>query len=135
MRHIKNLIVPLIALLIALASCGKEETILEIIITEHPLGGMNVESLDCTFEGEIISGDDPVQVTIEWWWEDENGVYGGIVETDYCEFDEQYPVTYTTNHRASLGYVFVGYFWVSLSWTDDEGMSRIESAKGFCGYD
>jgi len=124
-----------IAALVMFAGCGgeeePEETILEVTITAHPQGGVNIQSVDCTFEGEITSGDGPVQVTIEWWWEDEFGFNDQVVETDYHDFTEQQPVAHTTSFFAPLGFVLLNYYWVELSWTDDNGDHTLESTKAF----
>lgn len=126
----------LMAALIMFAGCGgeeePEETILEVTITAHPQGGVNVQSVSCTFEGEIISGDDPVQVTIEWWWEDALGFNDQVVETNYHNFDDPQPVSHTTTFTAPVGFVLLNYYWVELSWTDDDGNHTLESSKAFC---
>ena len=94
----------LMAALIIFTGCGgeeePEETILEVTITQHPQGGVNVQSVSCTFECEITNGSGTVQVTIEWWWEDAAGLNDQVVETDYVDFTQNQPVSHTTTFSA-----------------------------------
>ena len=126
----------LMATLIMFASCGgdeePEEHLLQVTITDHPQGGLNVQSVDCTFEGEIVSGSGTIQVTIEWWWEDALGLNDQVLETNYENFDHAQPVSQTTTFMAPVGLSLTNYFWVELSWTDDEWPHTIESNKAFC---
>ena len=125
----------LMAALIIFTGCGgeeePEETILEVTITQHPQGGINVQSVSCTFECEITNGSGTVQVTIEWWWEDAAGLNDQVVETDYVDFTQNQPVSHTTTFSAPAGFVLLNYYWVELSWTDDDGPHTVESNKAF----
>ena len=135
MQHNKNPCINIlfsIVVLFFLLSCGKEETILRLTIIEQPQSGTNVSFIQCTFEGEVVSGDESVRVEAEWWEEDQYGFNETQVGAEYFDFDSQQPISRITSYGAPFPFVLYGYYWVEFVWSDDEGQHRRESQKAFC---
>ena len=132
---IKLLSVSLVIALMAVVGCGDdavEVTTLDLTITSHPEGGVNIQSVSCTVEGELIGGDDPVTVTIDWWWEDAAGLNDEIYSTETYTFSENQPIEHTTTYDVPAGFFLLAYWWAEFTWSDDDGSHSIESNKAFC---
>ncbi|HEC78628.1 MAG TPA: hypothetical protein ENI34_05740 [candidate division WOR-3 bacterium] len=130
----RNIGIFCLLLSLCLITCGGK-TQLEITITEHPVGGENISELSCTFEGRLINGTTPITATIEWWW-----TYGSTAQKE-CQhreehtFDSQKSEEVTTTLSAPPGYVFNDYFWVEISWQDEDGTEqKVESHQVRCTY-
>lgn len=124
-------------------SCGTgdSKTTLDINFTKHPSDGTNVNSINSIFEAErnfddlstiFHSPPEPkdIEITVEWWWQSGDKSETMMIDTDTyfitSDFDQ-----ISTLLRAGDGYVFVNYYWLSVSWEDDDGFHSIDSRKGF----
>ena len=122
-----------IIMLSGIIGCGKE-AILNLTITEQPQGGVNIQLVQCTFEGEIISGDGSVEVVAKWWgFNSSCGLT--LLKTESYEFDSPQPISYTTSINSALYLVLpTAHYWVEFRWTDHEGQHTIKSLKAFCEW-
>lgn len=124
-----------LCLIVLFLGCPKKESILSVSITQHPQGGANVSTVSCTFQGELTQGQDPISVTVEWWWEDANHANGAIQKTETFTFSSESPTSYTTSYSAGAGYILLNYWWVKIRWTNGDGSTGlVESGKAFCYY-
>ena len=129
----KYLVFTLLALL--LVSCGgdKEDSILSISILIPPTGGQGVTAVSCTFDAHLTQGSEPIEVAIEWWWEDAFGLHDQVVSRTFEEYDNTAPSTYTTAYYANPGYVLLNYYWVEFKWQNEDGTyGWITSQKVYC---
>lgn len=118
-----------------LAGCKKDPdpTSLEIVITEHPLGGSMQESLSISFDA-IMKGDvvKPIEVTVEWWWENAYHSNQKLQRTARMAINMGGVTSRSDVFSAGEGYYFLNYYWVKIKWTDELGAHEIESHKAFC---
>lgn len=132
---IASIVIILLIALITIVGCGDdavEVTTLDLTIISHPEGGVNIQSVSCVVEGELIGGDDPVTVTIDWWWEDAAGLNDELYSTETYTFSENQPMEHTTTYDAPAGFFLLCYWWAEFTWSDDDGSHSIESNKAFC---
>lgn len=125
-----------ILLITAFIACSKKDTKLIAEIGEHPVGGTNIEELDCTVVGRLFDGETPINAIIEWWWSDSTGNNEQAVAQGSYEFTDEVWEEYTTIIEAPIGYYFFQYFWVKVTWqNEDEGEHEIESDRAWCDID
>lgn len=134
-----------LSFLVFLSGCSKEpkSTLTEVFITD-PLGWDYSNYVEAKVharidfeEGQnwigIPTGDaEPITISIEWWWEDGNGSNDSRVSTDHTTITSTYFLDHhTTRHYADPGYVLCNYYWIKISWTDDEGSHNMTSRKAY----
>jgi len=119
---------------VCIIRCGGGDTSLAIKITEQPVGGENISELSCTVRGILIGGETPITATIDWCWEDFTGDSMRVEKKETYTFSSSDEYEYvTTTHYAGEGYVFYQFWWVRVSWTDEDGAAdTCESAKARC---
>lgn len=128
-----------IAVLFVFGACKKEEdppqpvpTTLNLSITDHPVGGNKISEVSAKFEGTIGGEVTTISVTVEWWWEDGNHANAKMMDSEELIFNSSNVTKKSTIYKAAVGYVFMNYYWVKLSWTDDSGQHNKESSKAYC---
>lgn len=127
-----NLFPLLILPCIAILSCGGNTT-LDITITSQPEGGENITEISCTFEGMLVNGTTPIEVTIEWWGQYSGTAYEEIQKRESHTFSSETAEAVTTSITTPTGYVWTGYFYVKLIWEDEDGSDHeIESSQAYC---
>lgn len=121
-------------LLLALLACSKQAqpTRLDVVITQHPVGGFNVSALTTTISGTMSGDIKPVNVTLEWWWE--NGLHMGqkMLSSSTYAFITAKATIYTSTWNSQAGYYHLNYFWAKIRWTDDLGVHELETQKAYC---
>lgn len=128
----KHVIFALMLVFVCAVNCGGN-TRLSIKITEQPVGGTNVNEMSCTFEGRLIDGSSPIEVTIEWWGQAGGSATQEIQKREGHTFTEESFEEVTTVLTAPTGYVWIGYFSVKILWEDEDGTKReIESDQVRC---
>ena len=119
-----------------------EETLVEIEFISQPQGGSDLTSIQAVFEAELDydeggfrPGDDtPDSVTIrcEWWWHDASGSNLTFVKADSFMISDEDDYEFTTRVTTTAGHVLIDYFWVEISWEDDDGTHQLNSDKALC---
>ncbi len=123
-----------ILLITVLVGCKKEPepTIVNVVITENPSGGSRQRSVavayDVTMSGEIR----PIDLTIEWWWENGFHTNEKIIATEVFTMNAGSIVSKSSVYSVDAGYYLLNYHWVKIKWTDESGQHVIESAKAYC---
>ena len=120
-----------------LISCGgeKEDSILTLTILAQPSGGLNVTSVNCLYDAHLTQGSDPIEIAVEWWWEDAFGMNDQCVTRTFYDIDNTSSETYTTSYAALPGYILTNYYWVEFKWQNADGsFGWIVSQKAFCSY-
>lgn len=131
----KGLIVVALLCCLGVITCGDNDTELDITITSQPSGGANITIVTCTFEAELVGGTTPITATVEWCWEDGNHQNETIVFSDQWTFSSKSPEEVNTYFSAPSGYVLLNYYWVRITWTDEDGTdNELESNKAYCHY-
>ena len=127
--------------LLLLIGCSSPETTLDVNFTQDPSGGSQTTVVAAQFQGKLsVDGGmplmspeaDPVDATVEWWWENSWGESEQIVSSEYVTFSSEDYTIKSTNYAASPGYVLLNYYWVEIHWTDDSGNKHIQSTKAYC---
>ena len=135
MKKIKLIIIVLLTVSL-FTTCQKDktpaETNLNVLITQNPNGGEQVNSVSVQFSGKITGTEKSVPVIVEWWWEDGNHSNSKIKSSAEYTFDSATTTTKSTVWSADSGYILLNYFWVKITWTDDDGQHSIESSKAYC---
>jgi len=121
-------------ILFVLAGCEKqpEPTVLNLVITQNPVGGYNVRTLTTTVAGSISGELKPVTVTVEWYWESASHANQTIRSKTTMPFNKPELTSFTCNLIADAGYYHFNYFWAKIYWTDSKGLHTIESTKCYC---
>ena len=130
-----SIIVAFSAYSLFIVSCGGAgDTSLAVKITEQPIGGKNISELTCTVRGILIGGETPITASIDWCWEALTLDSMRVVKIEPYTFTSSDEYEYvTTNHYAGDGNVFLRYWWVRVSWTDEDGTAdTCESDKVKC---
>jgi len=128
----------LLIILATFVGCAKEpapipeKNTLNVIVAQNPQGGTNVTSLSVSFTGIVQGTIKPVRVMVEWWFENGLHLLPVIKSSTEYTFDSELPTTKTAVYAAPGGYIFLNYYWVKISWTDDNGQHFIESSKVYC---
>lgn len=121
-------------ILLAGMSCAKEPqpTVLNLAITQQPVGGFNVQAVTCTFTASETGEAKPVIITAEWFWE--NGLHMGatVKQTNTYVVDGGTQKAFTTTYSAISGYYFLNYLWLRIKWTDATGAHMVETNKAYC---
>lgn len=132
----KILLIILLLLLLALPKCGSDdETELHIDIAEHPEGGLYVTELLCIIVGCLYDEDDVTDIPadFEWMWSETSSGVGVVVAADHYTFTETQPQEIYLYFEAPSGYYFTGYWWMDITWTDEDGTQHyLESSKAHC---
>ena len=118
---------------IVLFNCKKgevENTILSLSITKHPEGGMNIITATAEIKGYIIGPEKDIPVNIKWFWEDGNLENKQLKSDETVIFYTIAPKTFSSAYH-SWDWPLLNYYWIEVSWCDDDGMHYLESAKGF----
>lgn len=116
-----------------LNGCKKEveKTLLSLNISKHPEGGAWTYDLTAEITGKIIGPLKEIDVVIEWYWEDGNHEHRSMKSTETVVFNSNEEMTVPTEY-VLYGYVFLNYYWIEVSWWDDDGHHLIESVKAYC---
>jgi len=128
----------LLIIFAALVGCTKEpaplpeKNTLNVTVTQSPQSGTNVSSLSVSFTGTVQGTIKPVRVMVEWWFENGLHLNQTVKNSTEYTFDGALQTTKTTVYTAPAGYVFLNYYWVKISWTDDLGQHLVESSKAYC---
>ena len=129
----KYVYIILLASLMVSCAGDKEDSILTLTILIPPTGGSDVMSVNCTYDAHLTQGSDPVEVAIEWWWEDAFGMHDQVVSRIFEEYDNTAPGTFTTDYTAIAGYILLNYYWVEFKWQNEDGTyGWITSQKVYC---
>ena len=135
MKKITLLILAITTVLL-FSTCQKDktpaETNLTVTITQNPSGGSQIHSVSVHFTGKVTGYVKSVPVIVEWWWEDGNHSNSKMKSSTEFVFNSSSTTTKSTMWSANVGYVFLNYYWVKISWTDDDGQHNIESTKAYC---
>lgn len=120
--------------LLLLLGCNKmpQPTVLDIMITESPVGGYMVSSLQVTVLGTLSGEEKPINATVEWWWESGLHTQAKKVYQKNIVFRESGGKAFTLRYETDPYYVFQNYYWIKVRWTDDTGRYFVESEKVFC---
>ncbi|MBE0434013.1 hypothetical protein IBX73_11200 [candidate division WOR-3 bacterium] len=114
----------LVALMVTgavILSCGKEYTRLNMLFGEQPVGGRDVTELRCVAVGRLEGGDTPIQAKLEGWATAQIGVDEVLYGYDTWTFRTTEWEELRIIVQVPPGYVLVGYFWFTCSWTDEDG--------------
>lgn len=133
----KKLFASFIFLFAVLVSCQKQDqpqvdTQFQVLITQQPIGGLNISTVSTTYVGTITGTVEPVNVKVEWMVENATHENAFAINTQTVSFVEGKSVTKATACLVLDPYRYSVYYWVRLSWTDDKGNHTIESNKAFC---
>lgn len=135
MKKITLLILAIITVSL-FSTCQKDktpaETNLNVLITQNPSGGSQVNSVSVQFSGKITGTVKSVPVIVESWWEDGYHSKSKIKSSTEYTFDSASTTTKSTVWSAATGYILLNYYWVKITWTDDDGQHFIESSKAYC---
>lgn len=119
-----------------LLKCGADdETELHIDIAEHPEGGEYVTELTCIIVGCLYDKDDVTEIPAEfnWLWSETSSGVGMMMTTEHYTFTETQAQEVHCYFTAPSGYYFTGYWWMDISWTDEDGTAHyLESNKAHC---
>jgi hypothetical protein len=107
-------------------------TKLDITITQEPSGGSQINQVKVKFSGIITGKIKPVDVTVEWWWENAAHANTAMEGTTDFTFDSGISTSKSSTFAAPYGYILLNYWWVKIIWTDDAGDHLLESDKAFC---
>lgn len=122
---------------IAVLSCTKEnvpplKTQFGVVITQQPIGGLNVPTVSATFTGEVLGKVIPVDVKVEWFVENATHENAFVIREEIIKFTgENYRVR-STAVQVLDPYRYSVFYWARFTWTDDEGKHTIDSDKAFC---
>lgn len=125
----------LIITLAICSSCKKESTdptLLNISVTQQPIGGSRVGQLSVKFEGQIVGPPKTMQVTGEWWWSDEKNEKSSLMDSRQFIFDSNNISSCSAYHSAPQNYFLFQLYWFRITWTDDKGLHVLESNKAIC---
>ena len=135
MKKFRLLIIALVTVSL-FNTCQKDktpaETNLTVLITRHPTGGIQVNSVSVYFTGEVLGNITPVSATVEWWWEDGYHSNSKLKSSTEYTFNSSSTTSKTTVWSADSGYILLNYYWVKIRWTDDNGDHLLESSKAYC---
>ena len=134
MKKIRLFILALLTIAL-FSACGEDEpkpTRLEVSITEHPLGGAQVSSVSARFNGTVTGKQKSIQVTVEWWWESGDHTENRVISSTQYVFDSDNTTSKSTVHSAGSGFILLNYYWIKITWTDDDGQHVLESNKAYC---
>jgi hypothetical protein len=106
---------------LVLNTCGSESTRLNFVFGRQPEGGEDVSVVDCVIVGQLVDGDTPIQVTIQWLWENLDHQNQQLYLQDTWTFRSQTAEEIPTGVQAPSGYILVGYFWFRADWEDEDG--------------
>ncbi len=131
----KKLFLYVLVICIVGVNCGGEEhTRLNLVFGEQPEGGRDVTEIRCYVVGRLEGGDTPIQATLQAWWADEIGVDDTLYAYDtwtfrYDDVFEELRIIL----QAPPGFVYIGHFWFSCYWTDEDGTyNEIFSDTAYC---
>lgn len=133
----KNFILLLTLMLaFAISSCKKDDpdpTRLSVNITQQPMGGSDLNVVSVSFEGIISGTVNPINATVEWWWENGFHMDQKMLSSSEVTFNSGSVTSKSSAWSTAAGYSLLNYFWVKITWTDDDGPHTLESSKAFCG--
>lgn len=94
---------------------------------------LNLGALFQKFDGTVVHLS--VETRVEWWWEDSN--HENAILKDWAPYGFSSPndnavISKTTVYTAKTGYILMNYYWVKISWDDDNGHHLVESSKAYC---
>ena len=118
------------------SSCKKDDpepTKLNVTISQQPSGGNNMSSVSVKIEGIISGTVKPIDVTLEWWWENGYHTDQKLKSSTQFNFNSNSTTSKSSVWPAASGYYLLNYYWVKITWTDDSGAHSLESAKAYCG--
>jgi hypothetical protein len=124
----------LLFLLVFLAGCKKdpEPTSVTVVITENPMGGSRQELLSVSFNATMKGVVKPIELTVEWWWENAYHSNQKLQKTSRVLVNVGGVNELSDVYSAGIGYYFLNYHWVKIKWTDELGSHEIESPKAYC---
>ena len=122
----------LVVTLLGIQCGGEEATNLQVSILNHPVGGLNVETVTCSFQARITDGDESITATLEWWL-DYFGQFQQVVSTEQWTFYSYLWHDVTTSYTIAPGYMLDGEYWVRIEWRDSKRNEHsITSARCLC---
>ncbi|NQT62349.1 MAG: hypothetical protein HQ556_05260 [Candidatus Marinimicrobia bacterium] len=130
---------------LSLNTCMTEPgtTSLDVYFSRQPTGGNNeqmatalvvadLEYYEATGIGNFDDpGTDGVELTVEWWWESALPFDETLMSTEKIWITEEGETALTLSYDAGEGFVVTNYWWVKISWEDDDGEWSVESEQGF----
>lgn len=127
----------LLIAIVALVSCSKEQlpvsnTTFDVLITQQPVGGLNVATVSTTFMGLMTGTVNPVTVTSEWFVESQYHENAFVISSSLITFNEGTTITKSTSCQVLDPYRYSVYYWNRLTWIDASGKHTIESSKVYC---
>lgn len=141
-RH-ASLVVTLF-LLSTLLGCGTGDgrTTLNAQIVKQPQGGDFVSTADAEFSvdrsfedqsGLLESSASPeeVEVRVQWVFQPRDLSGEEVVSDGRLTISSNDRQTFRASHSAGPGFVLTNYYFLRLTWQDDDGNKRVESQKAF----
>ena len=130
--HMKRCLVIFLVLLV-FCSCSKDPdpTEVHVVITQHPSGGKQQESVSVTFDAQLKGEVKPIELTIEWWWESGDQTTQQLVDTERITINTSGTTSRSAVYRTAPGYILLNYYWAKIRWSDDTGQKEVESGKAY----
>ena len=121
-----------LAALTALSCDAGVEASLAVLITQQPVGGSNVNTVSCTFEGTISCPEKAsTAIAVSTHWESPHGTYNEEVHTwEWLGIPQT--KTITSSKSAPSGMHLDKPFWLVISWRDAGGTHRVVSDTAYC---
>jgi hypothetical protein len=136
--------ITLLVILITASGCGEGDgkTTLDVQFVSQPSGGSLVNtvsadfSVDRNFEdnsGLLQSSASPRDITLraEWVFEAGDRSFTEVVARDQLRVTDGDRSVYSYAHSAGENSVLLNYYYLELSWEDDNGFNQITSDKAF----
>jgi len=118
-----------VAVIAVMAGCPTK-TKLDVTITSNPVGVYNTTDLSCSYYG-TLKGSTPITATVQWIWADAAHANQTVQKTESYTFTAN--AAGSTTYNAQPGYILLNYWWVKISWTDQDGTAKsVQSSEAFC---
>ena len=129
MKHLRDYLLGAVAVIAVMGGCTKKTT-LDVTITSNPTGGSQCTNLNCSYYG-LLKGSIPITATVEWLREDAFRANQRVEKTETYTFSASGSASTTFN--AEPGDILLNYWWVKVSWTDQDGTAKsVTSSEAFC---
>lgn len=126
--------------------CSREaETTVDVIIDSSPEGGFAVDTLTCDMRAKLeydtggLIGPSgvpaPIILYVEWLVASDSLEEGQVILKEKRAVNSESYESMTTMLTTPRGYVWVGYFWVRVRWTNrDSGHTQesVSSERAHC---
>lgn len=138
MKHIKQIFLIFIIFfpVVLLNSCKKEieKTVLLLYVSKNPDAGSLNSEQTAEISGKILGFVKEIDVVIEWYWEDRYHENLKLLSNETVVFNSYEEMSITTQIEL-LDHEFLSYYWIEVSWQDDDGSHMLESGKAYCVFD